>query len=420
MTRNPRKRLARLFPLGFLVLLCSAPIIGEAADFKSDREFLTRHTRVIELGDGDARVLICPEHQGRVMTSTCRGPGGSSFGWINRKFITAGKPSPQFNNYGGEDRFWLAPEGGQFSLWFAPGKAQTFGNWATQPGLNDGAFRVVSQSARRCLMATRMKLTNASGTKFDLAVGRSVRMLDSRRFSDLFGASAAAALEQDGVKSVGFETKNTITNLGQPFTQSGGMVSLWILGMFKPGGETVIIAPYHAGEKAKLGPVVKDDYFGTVPPSRLKVTPQAILFYGDGKFRSKIGTSQRRAKPVAGSIDFRAGVLTLVHFSQPPRPSEHRYLNNSWDLPQKNPYVGDVFNSYNDGPTEPGAESLGGFYELETLSPALPLETGQSLTHAHRTFHVQGDLKALARLAKAALGVDLEAVRKTMLGSLQN
>ena len=66
-------------------------------------------------------MAVCPEWQGRVMTSTCGGLDGPSFGFVNREFIEAGKLDPHFNNYGGEDRLWLSPEGGQFSLWFKPG-----------------------------------------------------------------------------------------------------------------------------------------------------------------------------------------------------------------------------------------------------------------------------------------------------------
>jgi hypothetical protein len=152
---------------------------------------------------------------------------------------------------------------------------------------------------------------------------------------------------------------------------------------------------------------VKSDYFGKVPAERLKVTNEAAYFVGDGKFRSKIGVSQRRGTPLAGSIDMDSGVLTLVTFTLPDEPAAHPYVNNAWELPQKQPFVGDVFNSYNDGPPAPGKPSLGGFYELESVSPAAALATGKSLTHVHTTFHVQGDKGALVRLAKVALGVNV-------------
>src|SRR5436309_3173320 len=72
----------------------------------------------------DARIVVCPELQGRVMTSTATGMGGLSFGWINRDLISSGGKRPHINAYGGEDRFWLGPEGGQFSIFFAKGDPQ--------------------------------------------------------------------------------------------------------------------------------------------------------------------------------------------------------------------------------------------------------------------------------------------------------
>jgi hypothetical protein len=80
-------------------------------------------------------------------------------------------------------------------------------------------------------------------------------------------------------------------------------------------------------------------------------------------------------------------------------------------VPQAQPYVGDVANAYNDGPNELGKQ-LGAFYEIESVSPALVLKTGESLTHCHRTVHIQADAETLAKLAKEVLGVDLDAVRR--------
>ncbi len=84
-----------------------------------------------------------------------------------------------------------------------------------------------------------------------------------------------------------------------------------------------------------------------------------------------------------------------------------------WEI-QKEPFAGDVVNSYNDGPPEPGKKPLGPFYELETSSPAAALAPGASLTHVHRTFHVQGDAKDLDALALELLGVSLATIEKAL------
>lgn len=382
--------------------------------YREAHDFLARHTRVVELADGPARVAICPEWQGRVMTSTCGGADGPSFGFIHREFIAAGRPDERFNNYGGEERFWLAPEGGQFSLWFAPGKPQTFENWYTQRALNAGAWEVVSAAGEPvCTMRQRMQLRNASATQFDLEVTRRVRLLAADDYETLFGHAAAEILQRQAVEKVGYETANQVTNRGSAMSAEKGLVAVWILGMLNAGPRTVVIVPYQPGSESELGPVVQSDYFGTIPPQRLKVLPEAVLLRADGHYRSKIGTSPRRARNVLGSIDFQAGVLTLVQFTLPDDPASHRYLNNLWQLPQAEPYVGDVANAYNDGPNESGSQ-LGAFYEIESLSPAAELTPGESLEHRHRTLHVRAPLEVLDELAQAALGVSLQKVHATM------
>ena len=198
-------------------------------------------------------------------------------------------------------------------------------------------------------------------------------------------------------------------------TKAKGLPSIWILGMMNSGPETVVVVPYRPGEESALGPVVKSDYFGAVPPERLKIIPQAILFRADNNWRSKIGVSQRRARSTLGSIDFRNHVLTLVRFNMPEDPTKRLYMNNMWGGPHADPYTGDVVNSYNDGPPEPGKNGLGAFYEIESLSPAEELQPGESLEHRHATIHVQADLPTLVTLAKNVLGVDLGDVRREML-----
>ena len=53
-------------------------------------------------------------------------------------------------------------------------------------------------------------------------------------------------------------------------------------------------------------------------------------------------------------------------------------MNNMWELPQEQPYTGDVANAYNDGPNDLGKQ-MGAFYEIESISPAKVLKTGESL-----------------------------------------
>ncbi len=389
---------------------------GSSMSYAEAREFLAKHTDLIELtNDAGARVAIAPAWQGRVMTSTCGGLEGPSFGFVNRDYIEAGKTNPHFNNLGAEERLWFCPEGGPFSLWFKPGAKQVMQNWFTPPALNEEAWKVVSSPDDPAVrMAAYMKFQNTAAATFELDVTRDVRLLGADDFRTLFGAAAAAAIAKPGVKTVAYETANQITNRGPDFVKQKGLVSIWILGMMNAGPQTITLVPYRSGSEAELGPVVKSDYFVPVPAERLKVTPQTVLFRADGKFRSKIGVSQRRVRNVLGSIDFQGGVLTLVHFTMPDDPAKQDYLNNMWGVPQAKPYVGDVANAYNDGRNDLG-QQMGAFYEIESISPALTLKTGESLLHRHRTMHIQADAATLKELAKEILGVDLDAVRKAML-----
>ena len=55
------------------------------------------------------------------------------------------KVSSQFNPVGGEERFWLGPEGGPFSLYFKEGQEQVYDNWIVPPVLDTEAFDIKSQ-----------------------------------------------------------------------------------------------------------------------------------------------------------------------------------------------------------------------------------------------------------------------------------
>jgi hypothetical protein len=378
---------------------------GPASSFGADLDFLQRHTETVVLSDasGAARLVLCPALQGRVATSTVSGAAGPSFGWLNRALIASGMLAPHMNAYGGEDRFWLGPEGGQFALFFAPGAPQDLAHWYTPAPIDSQPFTLVEQAQDRALLGKTMRLTNASGTVFDLEVEREVRLYGADRTWNEAGAAA-----NDLVKVVGFESRNRIINRGAvPWARDTGLISIWIAGTFSPSPSTIIVLPIRAGREAELGPAVNDRYFGPVPSDRLLVKGNAIYFRGDGQQRGKIGVSPQRARPILGSYDADRQVLTLVTYSLPALDHDApAYVNALWEH-QPEPYRGDVLNSYNDGPPAPGQKPLGPFYELESSSPAAALAPGESAEHVHRTMHFEGAPAELDEVARAALGVGL-------------
>ncbi|HUT08760.1 MAG TPA: DUF6786 family protein [Candidatus Latescibacteria bacterium] len=374
--------------------------------FKDDLAFLQTHTKVVVLtgADGLAEVAVNPDLQGRVMTSTAGGPEGLSFGWINRELLASGVNNPHINAFGGEDRFWLGPEGGQFSIFFKKGDPFDLDHWWTPPAVNEGGFDIAEQAKDRIRFHKSMRLVNYSGTEFDVAIDREVRVL---------GAAEVAALGVPvlaDVKMVAYTSDNRITNAGPAaWTKDTGLLSIWILGMFNPSPSTTIVAPFKSGPEAELGPAVNDAYFGKVPAGRLVVKDGVLFFSGDGKYRSKIGIAPARDKPFAGSYDAENDVLTIVHLTIPEGATD--YVNSMWEIQEK-PFAGDVVNSYNDGPSAPGAKPLGPFYELESSSPAAALAPGETMSHVHTTMHFQGPEKALDEIARKVLGVGLEEIEK--------
>ena len=370
--------------------------------FATDLAFLRQHSSVVVLADpsGEAQVVVAPAYQGRVMTSTTGGSDAPSFGWIGRAAIASGRKEPHMNVFGGEDRFWLGPEGGQYALFFKPGDPFDLDHWQTPESFDWGGWDIASQTAREVRFRKRMALVNYSSTRMEIDVDRTVRLLGASDVSEHLGASPGEA-----VRIVAYESSNTVTNAGNaPWEPQSGLVSVWILGMYNPSPETTIVIPFAPGPESALGPIVNDKYFGAVPPDRMLVKDSVILFRGDGQYRSKIGVAPSRALGVAGSYDGSGHVLTLVQYT---RPADARnYVNSMWEI-QRDPYKGDVINSYNDGPAAPGKPPLGPFYELETSSPALSLSPGQAYTHVHRTFHLVGPEAELDRIARATLTVGL-------------
>ena len=369
-----------------------------------DKLFLERNNiKCIELKspDDNARLLVVPAYQGRVMTSSAGGEQGKSFGWINYKFIEAGRKDPQFNVYGGEERFWLGPEGGPFSVYFRSGADQVYENWIVPPVIDSEGFDIVSSSNESVSFSRNAALVNASGTEFLIGIERTVSLLSK----DVVEQSLVIRIP-DQVKSVAYQTENIITNSGNSrWTRDGGLLSIWLLSMFNPSPETTVFIPYKSEAE---GVIVNDEYFGKVPSDRLVVDSSTVYFKIDGKFRSKIGIPPARAKEILGSYDSGDKVLTLLWCSLPEEPKP--YVNSKWGT-QDDPFAGDAINSYNDGPVEDGS-IMGPFYEIETSSPAAELNPGESMKHIQRVIHLQGEETDLGEIVHELFGLNLQDISR--------
>jgi hypothetical protein len=399
---------------GLLALIVVSPLIlsfckSATPTFGDDLAFLKKYTKAFVLSDesGQKHVAVVPEYQGRVMTSTADGEAGISFGWVNRELIASGEKQPHINVYGGEDRFWLGPEGGQYSIFFKKGDPFDLEHWQTPSWIDTESYDVVSQSQDQAVFSRTFQLTNYSGIQLDIEVRREIRLLSGVDVERELGLAIESA-----VKSVAFETVNEIKNTGSnPWKKETGLLSIWILGMFNASPATTVVIPFIEGDEKELGSIVNDTYFGKVPAERLVVKDNVMFFAADANYRSKIGLLPSRSKPVMGSYDAVNRVLTIVQFTLPKGITD--YVNSMWEIQEK-PYGGDAVNSYNDGPPEPGAAQLGKFYELETSSPALALQPGQIGKHIHRTYHFQGSESDLDSIARKTLGVSIEEIKSVL------
>jgi hypothetical protein len=372
--------------------------------FGDDVTFLKKHVKTFVLRKGNAAVAVVPGLQARVMTSTVDIDKGVGNGWINYELIASHKVLPHINSYGGEDRIWLGPEGGQYSIFFKGGDPFDLEHWQTPPVIDSEGFEFVNATPTSIFCVKNAWLNNYWGTKFDVRMERKVEVLDSADAAKILGVTPAK-----GVKMVGYQSVNVLKNVGkQAWTKDTGLLSIWILGILKHSATTSVIAPFNKGDVAKLGPVVKDDYFGKVPADRLIIKDGFVQFKADGLCRSKIGLNPNRAKDVIGSYDPKRQLLTIVKFTKPEGVTS--YVNSMWAM-QDNPYGGDAVNAYNDGPATPGAKPFGPFYEMESSSPAAALGAGESITHISRTFHFVGKHADLNLIAKKVLGVNLDDVK---------
>lgn len=350
--------------------------------------------------DGNSKVMVVPAWQGRVMTTSASGDEGDSYGWINYRFISEGKVSPQFNPVGGEERFWLGPEGGPFSLYFKPGQEQVYDNWLVPTVIDTEAFEIKSQTDSNIHFVKSTRVANASGTVFDMNIDRIVSLMNA----DEVAADFDIRISPD-MKIVAYKSDNKITNTGhKAWSKEGGLVSVWMLGCFNPTPTTTVFIPYKQDAE---GTIVNDEYFGKIPADRLVKEDGIIYFKIDGKYRSKLGLPASRATNLCGSYDSSKGVLTILWCTLPETPSV--YVNGQWGS-QDDPFAGDVINSYNDGPVEDGS-IMGPFYEIETSSPGAELEPGASLVHTQKVIHIQGNDEQLAPIVKNLFGADLNVIK---------
>jgi hypothetical protein len=233
-----------------------------SATFGQDVAFLSAYTYIYLLEDLNthAKVAVAPAWQGRVMTSTTGGDDGTSFGWIHYGSVAAAhlpaatgrgaiRPVPVL---GGEERVWLGPEGGQFGLFFPPPPAQyNYANWRIPALLDTQSWEVIAGDGTTLEMRGDAVLVNRSGVPMQVGISRELRLMDRPTMSQVLGSEVPQSLP-----CVGYWSRQILTNLGDAaWIPERGMISIWMLGMFKPGPDVIMVMPFKPGG----GPAVSTD-----------------------------------------------------------------------------------------------------------------------------------------------------------------
>jgi len=378
-------------------------VMYEKGTFGYDLNFLSEKDSLIVLKSNEdkAQVIVSAKYQGKVFTSTANGLEGNSLGFVNHDVLNSETIDEHMNGYGGENRFWLGPEGGQYSVYFEKGNEQIYDNWHTPKPIDIEAWDIVSSDSKQATLKKAMEVTNYQGSKLNLNVDRKITMMELSNIYSTLGLQGI-----DGIDAVGYITDNKITNLNDyEWTKETGAICIWILDMFIPAPKALTVIPFNEGDEKRLGTIATTDYFGEIPADRLKIQDGILYLKTDGKFRSKLGMNGKRTKAIAGNYDPDSKRLTITTYDV---EKDAIYLNQEWN-PAKDPLVGDAMNAYNDGPLEDGS-IMGPFLEVESVSPAAFLKPNQSLSHKHTVYHFIGEPDKLTVITEKLLGVTINQI----------
>lgn len=372
--------------------------------FGYDLNYLSAKDSLVVLSgnDGCSRVIVSPKYQAKVFTSTVAGLKGMSLGYLNYKALDAPGINEHMNGYGGENRLWLGPEGGRFSIFFRPGTQQVYDNWCTPAPIDTEPWRVIVSGRTSVTLEKEIQVTNYLGTELRACITRSIALLEPVEIEKRLGVPVMRE-----VKTVAYTTDNQLRNRNDfEWTPETGTLCIWILDMFATAPRALTIVPYNEGDDCRLGKVATTDYFGEIPADRLKIEGGILYLRTDGNYRSKLGMNALRTRAMAANYDPDAGRLTVTVFD---RDKNGRYLNQAWN-PALDPLQGDAMNAYNDGPLTDGS-IMGPFLEVESASSGAFLKPGETLRHRHTVFHFVGNDENLSVITEILFGISVDHLK---------
>jgi hypothetical protein len=373
--------------------MANGQLIEKQLIFKEEVNLLAKYYSPITLSRGEQQVVILPELQGRVMSSTSNGGDAKGYGWFNYEYFEQSKRD-QNAAMGGGSRLWFGPDASKFSLFFKPNTKTIPDNIIVPQAVSLTPFNVVSSSNEKVVLTKELSMQNYQGFVFDFSVKREVELL---------AKSQLPVTISNNVDWVGYQVNTEVINTSNKVWQkSTGLFSIWELGAFYPSNNTTVVIPIGK----PLSQATR--YFSDVKASHTHIEDNLVFYNADANYMNKIGIPSGHTLPKFGSYDENRRLLTVVTFTIT-RDEEADYVNGIWQF-NGDAFNGEIINVFNDGPDDLG-DYFGPFYELETSSKALNLKPKESYQHQHTTMHFQGSEASLNQISVMLLGVQLEKVK---------
>lgn len=376
-----------------LIVSCKKEVNFNKGTFGYDLNFINKFQKPIVLSNENTKILISPKYQGRVLTSTSKGLDGRSYGWLNYKLIERQKLNKGGNGFGGEDRFWLAPIGSKYSLYYN-GKTISNENWYVPEPIDIKEYKVVNKTEKSISFKNDLKIKNNVNTTFNVELNRQINLFSKKEIENELKIKLP-----DNLSTVGFQSVNSIKNNGEDWKLDSGIIAPWILGMFPGNSNSIAIFPFKETTQDSLK---IQKYLEPLSNNRLKIIENVVCYKTDGSYRSKIGLRKENVLPIFGNYNANNKTLTIITFSF---NSNGDYLSCN-ESEGSEMFNGDVVNSYNNSKENEQAT----FFELETAASGVLLKKGEQNIHTHNTFHFEGEFESLDSLSEQLLGISLKKI----------
>ena len=325
--------------------------------------YLAQKTSVIELyNQFGGRVAVCPEWNGRIVTSTCEGLEGDSFGFANVQAMDTGR----FEDFGGEDQ------------------------WTISPLIHSFVVEYIKE--QKAVLQRTLSMPDANGAPTEFHLSRTISLLNPHNIGTLFDDSVAESLDRDNVSVVCFHTENTV------WAREPVWVASRQRGMFNASPHRCIIVstpPANEFEPDPFPSII--DYLGNSPHSRIRHLEQAMLIRADGQKGCRVTIPFSHSPPIFGAVELRLGSLTLWTFDVPGDSEEDEIL------------------IYNSGYAHGSKLDWATYYETNCFSAAQNVQPEQLLTYCQGTLHLNAENKILGEIIREVFGVTLEEITQKML-----